>query len=247
MGRRFGFTLLIVAILGIGVVVGRSAAPVSVVANVRHAEADVGLDRIVPDVKFENKPCAEVFDWLQEQTRANIAVNWRAIEAEGIDRKAPVTLRLTGLPLRRVIELVCAQLSTGPRIGYHVNRGVIEVNTATQLARTSVVRIYDVRDVVTRATDEMRQFGTDEPTTQPSNICFPPARPENLFEGVMTELTELIQETVSPEDWREAGGAIGSIRFFGGRLIIAGTPEMHAQIDDLLTMIREGNGEVRVP
>ena len=262
MGRRLGFTLLIVAILGIGVVVGRAAAPVSDVATVRQAqakaEADAGLARIVVKLDIRNTPCDEVFDLLREQTGTNLVVNWRALQAAGVNRKALVSLRVTDLPIRRVIELVLAQLNvrTVP-LAYHIDRGVIEVSTRGDLSGTAIVRIYDVRDMLEDEAKQRRNFEAPEaPTFQTrssgngsGNICFPSGEASlyNGYDETIIELTELIQETVSPEHWREAGGAVGSIRFFGGRLIITSTPEMHAQIDDLLTMIREGNGEVRVP
>jgi hypothetical protein len=266
MGRPIGLTLLIAVVAGVALIVGRSSAPTSLtpaptsappssLPSVRQAEADAGLDRIVPDLKFDKTPCAEVFDWLHEQTRANIAVNWQALEAEGIDRTTPITLRLTGLPLRRVIELVGEQMGKGEaRITSYASRGAIEVSTESKWPRTTVVRIYDVRDIVNAEVEARWQI--DHPravTTQPpggGNVCFPATeRTESLdgiYEAVYTELGELIQENLSPEMWREAGGDVGSLRCFGGRLIIAATPRMHAEVEALLAMVRSGNGEVRV-
>jgi len=52
----------------------------------------------------------------------------------------------------------------------------------------------------------------------------------------------LIQETVVPDAWREAGGSVGAIRELSGQLIIIATPQMHEQIAKLLHLIRESRG-----
>lgn len=236
--------LVIVAGLA-GTLVGRSTAPDSVTATTRQAQADVGLDRLVPDLNFSHARCVEVFAWLQEQTKANIAVNWRALEAAGIDQDAKVTLRLTGLPLRRVIELVCDQIGGGTvEIGFEVDRGVIVVNTDEQLARTSIARIYDVRDLLKSGVEWRISLGWKPPTSEPgTTVCFPSkslqVASSSLQEQAVEELTRLITEIVNPDSWRDAGGTIGSIREFSGRFVIVATPSMHADIESLLGQLRE--------
>jgi hypothetical protein len=53
---------------------------------------------------------------------------------------------------------------------------------------------------------------------------------------------KLITGTVAPESWRDAGGAIGSLRFIGSRLIVTQTADNQKQIENLLNMIRDENG-----
>ena len=247
--------LLIAAVAGIGVIAGRSTAPASVVAATRQAELDVGLDRIVPDFKFDAEPCGKVFDWLHEQTRANIAVSWAALSIVGAERGTPVTLTLKGVPLGRVLDLVCAQMGTGTEVKHHVDRGVIVVTTADEVSQAALVRIYDVRDVVKQYVDEGQRIAALEapqPTSpaggsRASIFGAAPLPPSGTHDEAITELTELIQETVSPESWREAGGSIGTVRVFSGRLIIQASLDMHLKIEELLLLIRSGAGEVRVP
>ena len=71
--------------------------------------------------------------------------------------------------------------------------------------------------------------------------------PAGTYDVAITDLHELIQETVNPQDWREAGGSLGSIRVFGGRFIIVGSPDTQAKVGALLESIRTGRGDVRVP
>jgi hypothetical protein len=176
-------------------------------------------------------------------------VNWPRLEAIGVRRAAPVTLTLKGLPLGRVLELVCAQLDPvgAVPVGHHVDRGVIVVSVGSDLAETSVVRIYDVRDLVKAHVDEeLRIERLEAPVTQPAGGGSTLFSPLGAHGEAIIGLVELIQETVTPLHWREAGGNIGSIRVFGGRLIIMGTPEMHVKVAELLALVRNDVGEVRV-
>ena len=60
------------------------------------------------------------------------------------------------------------------------------------------------------------------------------------------QLKQLIMETVEPGSWREAGGAVGSIREVSGMLIVTQTKAAHALIADVFRQLRETNGAVRV-
>ncbi|MDQ3441606.1 MAG: type II and III secretion system protein [Planctomycetota bacterium] len=55
-------------------------------------------------------------------------------------------------------------------------------------------------------------------------------------------ITSLIMNTVAPESWREAGGAIGSARLLGTRLVVSQTAANQKQIEDLLNGIRDEGG-----
>jgi hypothetical protein len=57
MRRPLGLTLLVAAALAMALLVGRSTAPASEIVNTRQAAVDVGLDRIIPELKFDKTPC----------------------------------------------------------------------------------------------------------------------------------------------------------------------------------------------
>lgn len=52
------------------------------------------------------------------------------------------------------------------------------------------------------------------------------------------ELKQLIQDTIDPESWRDAGGNIGSIANLENQLVITQTVNAHKQISDLLRALR---------
>jgi hypothetical protein len=55
-------------------------------------------------------------------------------------------------------------------------------------------------------------------------------------------VVSLIVGTVAPETWREAGGALGSARLLGTRLVVSQTEPNHKLIEDLLNGIRDEGG-----
>ena len=97
-------------------------------------------------------------------------MGWRALEAAGIDRNTPVTLRVTNLPLRRVLELVCddAGGSTVMLIS-RARDGTIVVMTADDAARYAELRLYDVDDTTVFKQSleellvELRHMGAEVP------------------------------------------------------------------------------------
>jgi general secretion pathway protein D len=55
----------------------------------------------------------------------------------------------------------------------------------------------------------------------------------------MDALVKLIQETVDPTSWRDAGGSVGAVRALNGQLIVTQTPENQRALVNLLEQLRE--------
>src|SRR5262249_7074518 len=68
------------------------------------------------------------------------------------------------------------------------------------------------------------------------NFEEPEAEPGE-FVGIET-IIQIIQSTVDPESWREAGGNVGSIRPLGARLIVTQTLPAHRRLEELLASFR---------
>ncbi|MCE2881006.1 MAG: type II and III secretion system protein, partial [Planctomycetaceae bacterium] len=57
-------------------------------------------------------------------------------------------------------------------------------------------------------------------------------------EELVEQITDIIQEQVDPEGWRDAGGDTGSIQELNGNLIITNTAKNHRDIEGLLSQLR---------
>jgi hypothetical protein len=233
----WGIALLVFGIL-VGILVGRfvpNALHSNPITNEKRLEAKLGK------VDFQNVPLSQVVDRLNRDHHANVGVNWRVLEACGIDENTPVFVQTQGLPLKRVLDLVCKEVGQDTvMMGYRADDDVILITTAEELSRETVVHVYDVRDLVTYDHDLRegmhRLFDPRNWSTQGK------AEPEKENPAIdsVQSLVQVITETIEPDSWRDAGGTTGSINEFGGRLIIIQTAQTHQRIAALLDKLERG-------
>lgn len=62
---------------------------------------------------------------------------------------------------------------------------------------------------------------------------------QNTQEDPIRPIIELIQQTIDPESWREAGGNTGSIQALNQQLVVTQTSSAHTQLRDLLRQLRQ--------
>jgi hypothetical protein len=249
MRNSIGMLLLLLAVGGIGVIVGRSIAPPRppLLRDEAAAAGHAGLDVIIDQVDFRQTPLREAFDVLAKKSGTNIIVRWQVLEEAGADRDAPLTLRLNNLPLGRVLTLLCDEASTpnaSLKLDWRINGETVVVTIADEHAPYTQVRMYDVRDLI-----ESHYAYRVKTAWQPA----PPERAASLMavvsstgvagdpraEAVET-MTHLIFENVAPDAWRDAGGTIGTVREIDGRFVITATPAMHEDVVRLLELLRKG-------
>jgi hypothetical protein len=181
----------------------------------------------VKEMRFD-----KVVTYLSEITGANFYVDWRALEAAGIDSQATVTLDLQGVPVSAVLKAALKELGGGTSgnimLAYQIDDGVVKISTADDLAKETSTRIYDVRDLIEEEVVRSRrpQSGRENETTE-----------QEATDG----LARLLQEAVDPTTWRDAGGSTGGLRAFAGRLIVTQTPDNHDQSLGLLTALRHAS------
>ncbi len=212
-------------------------------------------------INFEAIRLSNVIEYLRNTTGLNFFVNWAALEAVGIERDTPITLRLSNVPAEQALRLVLAQagsISELEPIGFSIIEGIVTVSTERDLNRTTDTRVYDIRDLLVQvpnfagapefdlnsalsntssggsAGQGVAQSSTDlfgDDDTEENQLTR-----EELIEQIIT----LIQDTVGDqEDWGAYGGEIGSLRELNGNLIVKQTPENHRQVIQLLAQLRE--------
>jgi len=210
------------------------AAPGEPISAQDHAMA-VLLDQKLPELEFNAIPLSDVLDNLRNATGANIFVNWRALEAVGVDRNAPVTARLRDIKFKKALSVILADAGgSAVKLGFVAEDGVITVSTEEDLHRNVTTRVYDVRDLIVQPVNftPPNQFAPQS-TTQPA----PEEQPSRQQQ--IDSLITLIIESIAPDTWRQAGGTIGSIQELSGQLIITQIPENQKLILALLDQLRE--------
>jgi hypothetical protein len=176
------------------------------------AAAKAGLDRVVPGINFTGVTFQDAIEFIRDVTGANIFVNWRAIETAGIDRNSPVNMKLRNVKLSRVLSLVLTEASSNKStLNWQLDDGVIMISTVEDLGRRTIIRVYDIRDLL-----------------DPQQI-----------DKKGTILMNLVMGAVAPDSWIESGGKAGTCKFLDGHLIITQTRDSHTAIENLLAQLRE--------
>ncbi len=217
------------------------------------------MDTTLPEVRFEETPFEQVVQFLDEMTKINLSVDWTDLVDNGIEREAPVTLQLSGVSFRTVLNEVLSQVGGDVQLAFAVGDGLLRVATKEKLDRDKVVLIYDIRDLLVRVPRASRQSAFDvtqgmgqgggaggggggmfqqgqqqQQQQDDYNRGGQGVQQNPLAEQIM----EIIRQTVEPDSWRENGAGDASLRELNGQLIIYNTSDAHRQVADLLGQLR---------
>jgi hypothetical protein len=102
-----------------------------------NARARESLKRVLPEFKADAMSLSDILDFLRDESKADIFVNWRALEAAGVDRKAPLGFESGAEPLSEVLDKLLGQVSGGKdaQLDYDVDEGVIVISTRDELKK----------------------------------------------------------------------------------------------------------------
>lgn len=114
--------------------------------------APVARARAVREFNFAGIALKDVLEFLRELSGQNFHVNWRSMEAVGITRDSPVTLKARGISVAKALDLVLDGVN-GSRdrfssVYWIVDDGIVKVATGEVFNRTTKVRILDVTDLL---------------------------------------------------------------------------------------------------
>ena len=177
------------------------------------------MGRQLPEIKLDSIPLSDTIDFLRDITSTNIFVNWRALEAAGIDRNSPVTLKLKNVAFRDVLSLIARDQGNG--MNFKMENGVIVIDVPVQPARA--------RKLTTKTYDVMQLLGNVNDDTLPAK---------------MKNLEEVVRTTVQPMSWQDQSTGISA---FQSQLIVTAADEVHAGVEQLLKMLERGDGATTKP
>jgi hypothetical protein len=181
------------------------------------AATSAQLGHVLPDPFEVHGSFANTIDMLRDALPprsgwGGIFVNWRELERAGISRQAPIKASLGGLQTQDAILRVLAVADGGTgRLGVTVEDHVLTISTNEDLARNTLTRVYDVRDLL------------------PGD---PKARP-----AAEAALSARITGTIAPASWRP-DASVGYIRFIQGQAIVTQTAANQHDLIMLLERMR---------
>ncbi|MDY6912935.1 MAG: hypothetical protein SVT52_00520, partial [Planctomycetota bacterium] len=203
------------------------------------------------DIQFK-----DVVQFLRETSGVSIYVNWRALEAVGVDRATTVNVHLVGVTFEKALRIILNDVGGVTPLKFVVDEGVITVSTDDDLSRRTTTRVYDIRDLIVRVPNfvapriDLDQIGEAEADTEGGGGF----GGEGLFgedeeeaedeENIPTkgeiidDIIDLVKDTIDPTSWRPEG-EIGSIRELHGQLVVTQTAENHQRLIELVGQLRE--------
>lgn len=136
---------------GGGVAPAQPPAPRTVVSDEQIEQANRAamaiLQKVVPEVKFDNTALSDVIDFFRDITNSNIVVNWRALEEAGVDKSDQVSLRLKDTRFETALSATLRQVGAS-RAALVIDRGVLTITTQADLMSYLLTKTYEVRDLV---------------------------------------------------------------------------------------------------
>jgi Flp pilus assembly secretin CpaC len=226
------------------------------------------LDKVMPEANFEGTTFTEAIDFFRDATGANIFVNTRALDAAGVDRATPISLKFHNVKFSKALDTILAMVGGQTKLAYDIDEGVITISTADQLNQNVVQEVYDIRDLLV----SVPNFQLSDVTNLASSISgggggtsvggsggggggsLGSSSSGSAFGGsggstqnmtsnqmLMDQVVKLITDNVSSDTWKTNGGTVGSISELvgSGQIVVTQTPENERKVLDLLDKIRE--------
>ncbi len=213
--------------------------------------------RKVPSVAFADNGLEDVLKFFQDFAQVNVDVDWRALEAAGVTRDAPVSLNLTNVTCRTLLDRVLAKVGDAGlgKADWTVLDGVVTVSSDEAIRKNTHLAIYDVRDLIVEVPDydEVPQIDLQSVLQQSSGRGGggggqSPFRDDQNDQDLqqrdreerIDDVVAVITENVDSEGWVDNGGSTGKIQRLAnqGQLIITNTPKNHREIEGLLSKLR---------
>jgi hypothetical protein len=213
---------------------------------------------VIDPVDIDNAKAKDVFRWWSNSTGIPLVINWREMEAAGIDADTAIDLHLRNAPAAAVLSLVMKSLSTETPLLYETTEHYIRIFTKAEADKDTVTLVYDIKDLVTKIPSftNAAQFdlnsalsntssggssgGAQSATTLFTESTNKEVEKTDTEKG--EEIASLIRELIEPTIWQELGGQYSSIKYFNGRLVVKAPRYVHAQIGFPVTGGGGGSG-----
>lgn len=233
----------------------KTTAPSRVFAKQETDTAAALLDKHVDSVDWVEITFEEVIDWLRDLSdgSVNVIPRWSALGVDSVTPESLITLKLSNVTVTEVLNEVLGQLSEDNTLGYQAVRNNLRISTKGDFNRRMYVRVYDVTDILFRVYD----FGEEAPQIDlqqagrsggggggggSSQSVFSGSsssgssrqqggkQAEEEVRKQLEDLKTLIEHSIEPASWSDAGTGQGTIEVFHRSLVVYATIDVHEKI-----------------
>jgi hypothetical protein len=170
-------------------------------------------EKVLPELNANGAGLSDVIDLVRTGSGCNIVVDWKTLEAAGVDRNAPMHVALLKVTADKALAAVCDSASTpNAKVVFGCDAGVVTISTPDEFYKTAKTVPYDISELLTKG----------KSPTQTEQVA-----------GLIKTLTL----TVAPASWLDAGGTVGAIREMNNTLIITQNAENQRAIASTLAQL----------
>jgi hypothetical protein len=244
--------------------IGRAQpSPLSTTSLSRDESLVASLETVLIDVDYRAVDLDEIVTFLRERHGLNVHVAWRALEDAGVRRDERIEVHLKQVSLATLLDTVLADLERGGRsLSYHVRGGVITISTTDDLVENTILRLYDITDLIESGYAIRRFANTPVLSMNVTGREFiggerrssgggfgggsgfgggvfgdPGAAGARRMERI-DFIVSLVEEQIDPDSWQANGGSIGTIHVVNNTLLIRHTLATHRQIEGFMSVVR---------
>ena len=207
------------------------------------------LNERVPEVTFESVPFEQVMEWVADFTGMNVVVRWDILDGAGVARDKPITVKVKNLRLSQVLWMIMNEAGgADTKLAYRSSGTLLILSTVEDLNKEMITKVYDVADLLTRATrfnnaarmDPSQALsqggqagggggGGGTQLFQSNQQGGETADQQQGQESDIQTLITLITSTVEPDSWNTGGGA-GQVYAYRNLLVVYNTLLVHQKI-----------------
>lgn len=155
----------------------------------------------------------EVLQYLHDVGGVQISVNWNALAALGIDRTTDVQgISLSDISIAAALELLLDNVGGQGQLDYTTIDGTVRISSRGGIDRRAIVRVYDVKDLVSSTPAEVKKTIADMGSGGPaaSDIFTKYELTRRMLEQQRaSELISLITTTIDADTWKPGFGGGG--------------------------------------
>lgn len=194
----------------------------------------------LPAVSLDNVALEDAFRWVQDVSGVRIVMNWRNLEAMGVNPQRGVSVSGAGLTVEQILKVLILELGSDVDMLMESTPWYVRIMTKDEANRNPVVRVYGIGDLIQRIPnfEDAPKFNLAEITAASQgggnsvNIFDEAEEEENEPSKLerAEDIARLVRETIEPEIWRENGGTVGSVSVWRDMLVIRAPEYVQRQI-----------------
>lgn len=216
------------------------------IASSKTKRADQEKTAFNGNINFDKTHLEDVIEYFRKASGANFHVNWAELEAVGIEKTTPVTLKLKKVRIAVALDLALSQVTTATdpleKAYYVIDKGIVRISSGSDLNKTIRTKVFDAASMLQvipnfrgpRVNLDSIKNSSDSSSSSSSGTdsggsLFPDDdkdeekddRPsmKELREQQKKNLIDSLMNSIPSEMWKENGG-VGTIKIFRNKLII---------------------------